>query len=166
MRAAEIVATAIGIDPTLTDMDRRRNIDLIHELLRQLKPLARQAEVTLKRKRLVTEGADPIEIARLGRTNPVAPEELEALSERCLKLATRVANSALPDWNTPQRIKERSARLLPPPWVLEEIVDELRHAVKPSLDLSHPAPDALRLADLAAQISEVAKSLDDKASAA
>jgi chromosome segregation ATPase len=96
MEAVEIVASALQVDPTLTDDGRhRRSLDIIAECLRQVKPLARQAEIELTRRRLADlPGRD---IARLGRIDLSAPQELEAMSQRCLELAREVAAAALPD---------------------------------------------------------------------
>ncbi|GAA4522599.1 hypothetical protein GCM10023191_102080 [Actinoallomurus oryzae] len=152
--AVEILTAALDVDPTLVEPDRcLRDVDLVRELLRQLQPLARQAEVELERRRLAADPATAHQTGRLGRTNPHALEELEALSRRCVEIAERIAGAALPDWNTPQRIRERSERLLPSAAELEEIADRLRHAVRASLDLPYPAPEAERLAALADQIT-------------
>jgi hypothetical protein len=118
-----------------------------------MKPLARQSEIELTRRRLAERPGTEQDIARLGRTNPSAPQELEAISQRCVELARRVAAAALPDWNTPQRIRARSARMLPPAEALEDIADQLRRAVRASLELPHPDPEAVRLAALADQIT-------------
>lgn len=48
----------------------------------------------LERQRLAAIGADT---AHLGRTNPLAPEELEAVSERCMVLAAGITAAVLPD---------------------------------------------------------------------
>jgi chromosome segregation ATPase len=161
VQAAETIEAAVSIDPTLPERDRQqRDIDLVTELLRQLKPLARQAEVELARHRLVASGADPDEIARLGRTNPAALGELDALSQRVTEIAKGIKEAAQPDWNTPQRIRERSVRLLPSAGHLEEIADRLRDAVEASLALAHPAAEAVRLAELADQITAAAKRID------
>ena len=154
VQAAATVAAAVEIDPTLLEYDRAgRVFDLLGEVLRQLKPLGRQAVMELDRQRLVAADADPREIARLGKTNPRAPDELAALASRCPEIAGEIRAAALLDWNTPQRILERSERLLPEAWKLEDIADQLRRAVAASLDLSHPAPEAVRLARLADQIT-------------
>jgi len=132
--AVDIVTAAVAVDPTLSDADRCcRDIDLLAELLCHLRVLARQAE----QHRLA---ADELEA------------ELEALSARVVELARRIAAAALPDWDAPARIRERSERLLPSRETLEEIADRLRRAVQPAL-LSHPAPEAVRLAALADQIA-------------
>jgi hypothetical protein len=153
--AVETVADAVGTDPTLPCPDRCRfDFDVLAEVLRQLRPLARQAAVELQRRRLTAAGpADAKEVARLGRTNPLAPDELDALSQRAVEVADRIAAAAWPDWNTPRRILERSTSLLPSPWYLEEIADRLRHAVEASMALPYPAPEAVRLAALADQIT-------------
>ncbi|GAA1015826.1 hypothetical protein Aple_010410 [Acrocarpospora pleiomorpha] len=155
MDAAETVAAAVAVDPTLPE-HQRRNLDLLVELMRQLTPLARQAGLALERERLVAAGAPAQEIARLGLINQIAPEELDALSLRCPALAVEIAAAAMPDWNTPQRIRERSEQRLPADWELQEIADQLRRAVTASLDLPYPAAEAVRLAALADQISPTA----------
>jgi hypothetical protein len=158
MEAVDILAAALHVDPTLADGDRcRRDIDLLQELLRQMRSLARQTEDEVARHRLAADPATAHQAGRLGRTNPNAPDELDALSRRTVEVAQRVAGAALPDWRTPQRVRERSARLLPSAHVLEEIADDLRGAVKPALDLSHPDPEAVRLAALADQIADTAR---------
>ncbi|WP_116025748.1 hypothetical protein [Thermomonospora umbrina] len=60
---------------------------------------------------------------------------------------------ASPHWNTPPRIRERSARPLTGPGRLEAIAAELRAAVRPALNLAHPDPEAVRLTALADQIA-------------
>ena len=152
LAAAETIAAALDIDPTLTERSQR-DLDLMDELLRQLRPLARQTKVHAERERLVAESADEREIARLGRTNPSAAEDLDALSERCGAIADRVRAAALPDWNTPARIRELSEARLPYPEQVEEIAEQLRRLVKGALALPYPAAEAVRLAALADQIT-------------
>lgn len=101
-QAAEIVSAAVAVDPTLLDYDRSRDLDVCAEILRQFRPLARQAALTLEHGRLTEAGASREEFARIGKINPLAPDELDALSERVVELAERVAAAALPDWNTPR----------------------------------------------------------------
>jgi hypothetical protein len=67
-------------------------------------------------------------------------------------VADRIAAAAWPDWNTPQRILERSTSLLPSTTYVQEIAGQLRHAVAASLAMTYPAPEAVRLAALADQI--------------
>lgn len=154
--AAEIVSGAVEVDPTLLDCDRSRDIDVCVEIVRQLKPLARQAALTLEHARLTEAGASPEEFARIGRVNPVALDELEALSGRVVVLAERVAAAALPDWDTPKRIRERSERLLPSPDFVTRLADELAEAVRPAVGLPYPAAAAVRLAALADQLRAAA----------
>lgn len=160
LQAVDVAAEALKIDPTLAEPDRCRGIDLLTELLRQLKPLARQAETHLEKQRLEQLPGTERQIARLGRTNPIALEELDALSRRAVDLAQEIRAAALPDWNTPTRIRERSTRLLPGPDRLEDIAEQLRTAARPSASLSHPDPQAVRLTDLADQISAIAAAID------
>lgn len=155
-RAAEIVSAAVEVDPTLRDLDRCRDIDLCAEILRQLRPLARQAAQAIEYERLTSAGASMREFARLGRINPLALEELDVLSKRAVEIAQRVADAALPDWNTPTRIRERSERLLPAPRFIADLADQLRSAVQPAIELSHPAAAAVRLAALADQLRAAA----------
>jgi integrase len=154
LEAVDIATTAVQIDPTLSEPDRcRRQFDILSELFRQLKPLARQVIVDAERRRLAALPGTEDQIARLGRTNPKAPDELDALSARCPMLAGEIRDAAWPDWDTPRRIRERSTRMLPSPERLEEIAEELRYAVRNSLALSHPDPTAVRLAGLADEIA-------------
>ena len=153
-RAAAIAVAAVEVDPTLLadTWDRRRGLELLAEMLRQLRPLARQAEHTLEHARLTDAGAPAEQIARIGRINPHAPDELDALSARAVEIADQLAADALPDWNTPRRIRERSARLLPHPGFLTQLATELAAAVRPAAELDYPAPAAIRLAALADQL--------------
>lgn len=153
LQAMATVEAALRVDPTLAAEDRCRDLDVLDELMRQLKPLARQAQLEIERRRLVGLPGTERQIARLGRTNPLALDELDALSQRAVTLAEHIAGQALPDWNTPERIRERSARLLPSPERLEDIAAQLRYAVRTSLELPHPDPEAVRLAALADQIA-------------
>ncbi|MEO6083109.1 MAG: hypothetical protein ABIQ18_08380 [Umezawaea sp.] len=157
-QAAEIVSAAVVVDPTLLDRDRDRDIEVVAELLRQLHPLARQAAQRLEHSRLTAAAAPAHEFARLGRTNPLAPAELDALSEHLVVVAERIRAAALPDWNTPRRIRERSERLLPSPRFLADLADQLAAAVGPAAALSYPAAAAIRLAALADQLRAVADS--------
>lgn len=157
-RVAEIVSAAVDVDPTLLDDDRSRDIDLCAEFLRQLRPLARQAAVTLEHGRLTEARASQHEFSRLGRINPQAPDELEALSERAVEIAERVEAAALPDWNTPQRIRERSERLLPSPRFITDLADQLADAIRPAAELPYPAAAAVQLATLADQLRAAADS--------
>lgn len=154
LAAVETVAAAVAVDPTLPEADRcGRDVALLDEILRQLAALARQAETELRRRRLVAEAATATQVARLGRTNPLAPDEVAALSARAVEVAERISSEAWPDWNTPERIHERSVNLLPDDHELEQIADRLRRAVKPALNMPHPAAEAVRLAALADQIT-------------
>ncbi|MDS0140542.1 MULTISPECIES: hypothetical protein [unclassified Amycolatopsis] len=157
-QAAEIITEAVAIDPTLLDYDRSRDLDVCTEILRQLRPLARQAALTLQHARLTEAGASRQEFARIGKVNPLAPDELDALSERVVEVAKRVAAAALPDWNTPQRIRERSERLLPDADFLTRFADQLAEAVRPAAELPHPAAAAVQLAALARQLRALADS--------
>ncbi|KAA2247017.1 hypothetical protein F0L68_40445 [Solihabitans fulvus] len=157
-QAAERVAAAVAVDPTLLDYDRSRDLDVCAEILRQLQPLARQAALTLEHGRLTEAGASREEFARIGKINPLAPDELDALSERVVELAERAAAAALPDWNTPQRIRERSARLLPSPDFIASLADQLAEAVRPAAELPHPAAAAVQLAALADKLRAAADS--------
>lgn len=156
LEAVEIVAAALKVDPTLPDADRcRREMDLLDELLRQLKPLARQADKELERRRVAGNAQDELTrlwLAMQGRTNPVAPEEMEALAARSVEIAAQIAGQAWPDWNTPRRIRQRSEAMLPGEYELERIADQLRGTVRKSLAMAYPAPEAVRLAALADQI--------------
>ncbi|WP_344429112.1 hypothetical protein [Amycolatopsis minnesotensis] len=158
-QAARIVSAAVQVDPTLLDdRDYARNhlLDLCVELVRQLQPLARQAFLTLEHARLTKAGAPQEEFARIGRINPLAPDELDALSERLVELAKQIDAAALPDWNTPRRIRERSERLLPGPKVITRFADQLAEAVRPAADLPYPAAMAVEVAALAEQLRTIA----------
>ncbi|MFD5089380.1 hypothetical protein ACFWMR_02175 [Amycolatopsis thailandensis] len=158
---ANIVSAAVKVDPTLLDHDRSRDLDLCAELLRQLHPLARQAALALEHARLTEADASREEFARIGKINPLAPDELDALSERAVEIAERVSAAALPDWNTPLRIRERSERLLPSPEVITCLADQLAQAVRPAAELAHPAPVAIRLGALVDQLRVISADLPD-----
>jgi hypothetical protein len=147
--AAEAAAAALGADPTLAERQQRW-LDVLAELLRRLTPLARQVAAAIESERLAATGAST---AHLGRINPLAAEELDAVSARCTELATQVAAVAWPDWDTPRRWRELSSRRMPHESVLAEIAGTLRRAVAPALDLPYPDPEAVRLAALAEQIA-------------
>lgn len=148
-----LVEAAVRIDPTLPDR-QQRDLDLFTELLRQLKPLAKQAALALERQRLHEAGdVDQAAVARLGKINNFALPELEVLSQRTVTVAEEFAGFAWPDWDTPTRILQRSHDLLPDDGELEAIARKLRAAVQPSLSLAHPAPEAVRLAALADKIA-------------
>lgn len=112
VRAAEIVTAALDIDPTLREHGLR-DLDLCAEILRQLRPLARQAAQFLEHQRLTEAGAPTREIARIGKVREGAPAEVEDLSARAVEIAERISAAALPDWDTPVRIRERSERRRP-----------------------------------------------------
>jgi hypothetical protein len=151
--AVAVVAAAIGTDPTLPAPDRAgRALDVVAEILRQLHPLARQADKELQR-RYQTSEHGPGHPAARRRTRRTAPEEMEEMLQRLHALADEIAADAQPDWDAPARVRERSHRLLPPPGTLAYIADQLREAVRPSLELAWPDPQARRLAALADQIS-------------
>lgn len=154
--AANIVSAAVGVDPTLLDPDH--DIEVFAELLRQLHPLARQAVQMVEHGRLTAADAPAHDLARLGRINPLAPAELDALSKHLAVLANRVRTAALPDWNTSRRIRERSERLLPSSHFLTDLADQLAAAVGPAAALPYPAATAIRLAALAEQLRDVADS--------
>jgi hypothetical protein len=147
--AARSAAAALDADPTLAERQQRW-IDVLAELLRRLTPLARQASVAIESERLSAAGAGT---AHLGRVNPLAAEELDAVSARCTELAEQVAAAAWPDWDSPRRILELSSGRMPGEHELAEIADALRHAVAPALALPYPDPEAVRLAALAGQIA-------------
>lgn len=152
--AADVAIKAAETDPTLMARDRCRDLDLLWELRRQLKPLARQAWAVFEHRRLTGACAPVRIIAKLGRINKGAPAELDALSARVVEIAEGVAAAALPDWDTPPRILERSESLLPTGDELRRVARQLRQAVEDSLSLANPAPQAVRLARLADQIEE------------
>ncbi len=147
--AVEAVIAALGADPTLAER-RQRDLDVLAEILRRLTPLARQVTVGFESQRLAAAGAST---EHLGRINPLAPEELDAASERCTVLAERITAAVLHDWNTPLRIRELSASRMPHESELAEIAAMLRRAVAPALDLACPDPEAVRLAAIADQIA-------------
>ena len=147
--AVDAVAAALGTDPTVAERQQRW-LDVLAELLRRLTPLTRQALVAIESECLSAAGAST---AHLGRINPLAAEELDAVSARCAELAAQVAAAAWPDWNTPKRGRELSASRMPDEHELAEIAGRLRRAVAPALDLPCPDPEAVRLAVLADQIA-------------
>ena len=132
--AVEAATAALSADPTLAER-QQRNLDLLIELLRRLTPLARQTAVELERQRLAMAGAST---AHLGRTNPLAFEEIDAVSGRCPVIAARITTAVQPDWDTPRRVRELSASRLPGAHELAEIADRLRYAVASALDLPYP----------------------------
>jgi len=140
---------AFGTDPTLAER-QQRNLDLLSELLRRIGSLARQTDRELERQRLTASGGD---VVHLGLTNRMAPEELQAVSERCPVISTEITDAVLPDWDSPRRIRELSARRMPHPKDLAAIADQLRRAVGPALALPYPDPEAVRLTALADSIS-------------
>lgn len=149
-RAAEsalaVLVAAEKVDPTLLDWDREaRKADLLAELFRQLRPLARQAAEELERR------AGTLPDGRVTAKN--SPEDLEMLTRRAVAIAKEIAAAADPDWNTPSAIRRRSEQRLPCATELHEIADELRRAVQPALELEYPAEEAVRLAALADQIA-------------
>ena len=148
--AAEAVAAALTADPTLAERQQRW-LDVLAELLRRLTPLARQASAATECVRLSAAGAST---AHLGLINPLAAEELDAVSARCPELAAQVAAAAWPDWNTPLRIRELSSSRMPGEHELAEIAAQLRRAVASALDLAYPDPEAVRLTKLADQIAK------------
>jgi hypothetical protein len=147
--ATEAIAAALGADPTLAERQQRW-LDVLAELLRRLTPLARQATAAIESERLATAGESSM---HLGRINPLAAEELDAVSARCTELAAQVAAAAWPDWDSPARWRELSASRMPDEHELAEIADRLRRAVARALDLPYPDPEAVRLAALADQIA-------------
>jgi hypothetical protein len=147
--ATEVVAAALAADPTLAERQQRW-LGVLAELLRRLTPLARQVAVSAESERLSAAGAST---AHLGRINPLAAEELDAVLARCTELAAQVAAAAWPDWESPARVRELSSRRMPHESVLAEIADTLRRAVAPALALPYPDPEAVRLAALAEQIA-------------
>jgi hypothetical protein len=147
--AAGAAAGALGADPTVAER-AQRDLDLLGELLRRAGPLARQAGHVLEHQRLTAAGQDA---GRLGRVNPQAPEELDWVSRRCTVIAERITAAVLPDWDTPRRWRELSARRMPGEHELAEIADLVRRAVAPALDLPCPDPGAVRLAAIADQIA-------------
>jgi hypothetical protein len=146
----EAVTAALSTDPTLAERQQCW-LDVLAELLRRLTPLARQASAAIESERLSAAGAST---ANPGRINPLAAEELDAVSARCQELAAQVATAAWPDWNTPLRMRELSASRMPDEHELAEIADRLRRAVASALDLAYPDPEAVRLAKLADQIAK------------
>jgi hypothetical protein len=147
--AVEAVAAALAADPTLAERQQGW-LDVLSELLRRLTPLARQVSAAIESERLVAAG---MSTAHLGRVNPLAAKELDAVSARCTELAAQVAAEAWPDWDSPGRWRELSARRMPGEHELAEIASRLRRAVAAALDLAHPDPEAIRLAALADQIA-------------
>jgi hypothetical protein len=149
-RATGAVIAALTADPTLGERQQRW-VDVLTELLRRLAPLARQAASHAEYQRLARAGEST---AHLGRTNPMALEDLDHVSGRCTVIAAQITAEAWPDWDTPMRARELSAsRLARHAHELPQIADWLRRVVAPALDLSHPDPAAVRLAALAELIA-------------
>ncbi len=151
--AADAVEAALAIDPTVAERCMR-DIDVLAEILRRLTPLARQASNLLEHQRLTAAGEST---ARLGRINPDAPEELDAMSQRCAVYAARITAQVWPDWQAPDRVRELSRLRMPGEDTLAAIAATLRAAVAASLALPHPDPEAIRLAALAGQIAPADK---------
>ncbi|MFI6744168.1 hypothetical protein ACIBI9_65885 [Nonomuraea sp. NPDC050451] len=123
-------------------------------MLRQLVPLARQAALLIESQRLQQLGGPEAELARarLGLVNPVAVDELQALTDRLTCFAAELSAAAWPDWDSPERRMQRAIGLMPDPEDVAHLADQLRTLLAPSLALA-PVPQALRLQALADQIS-------------
>lgn len=148
--AADAVTAALGTDPTLAER-QERDLDVLAEVLRRLTPLARQAAAALERQRLDAAGLDA---SHLGRTNPLAQEELDAVSERLPVIAGRITAAVWTDWESPRRARELSAsRLARRAHELPQIADWLRDVVASSLDLPCQDPAAVTLAAVAEMIA-------------
>lgn len=107
--AVDTVVGALEVDPTLLAAERRlRDFDMLYELLRQLRPLARQADAELQRR---TTGGGTAN----RRYNYTAPEELAVLGKRASEIAQQIAVSAWPDWNTPAAFGSARRLSCPPP---------------------------------------------------
>jgi hypothetical protein len=155
LAAVDVVTQALAVDPTLAEPDRQaRGFDMITELLRQLVPLARQAALLIESRRLQQLGGPEAELARarLGLVNPVAVDELQALTDRLTCFAAELSAAAWPDWDSPERRMQRALALMPHPVDVADVADQLRALLAPSLALA-PVPQALRLQALADQIS-------------
>ena len=116
--------------------------DFAASLRGRLTPLARQAAAAIESEQLAAAGTSTV---HLGRINPLAGEELDAVSARCPELAAQVATAAWPDWDSPARIRELSASRMPDEQELAEIAGRLRRAVAAALALAYPDPEAVRL---------------------
>lgn len=107
--AAATIQAALAADPTLSER-AQRDLDVLAELLRRLTPLARQAANAAEAQRLIANGESA---GHLGRINSQAPDELDAVSQRCTEIAGRITAAVRPDWNSPHRTRELSARRMP-----------------------------------------------------
>ena len=83
--AAEAVAAALTADPTLAERQQRW-LDVLAELLRRLTPLAARPRRRPSACACPPPGPSTV---HLGRINPLAAEELDAVSARCPELAGR-----------------------------------------------------------------------------
>lgn len=151
-------AAALRTDPTLVlEVDGQHTVDLIAELVRQLKPLGRQAVLARAHARLL---ADPDlaeadrqrQIAQLGKTDPTAIDQEEEVLERLRARALALADRARTDWQDPEHLRRLSSQMLPPDQDLEEIARALRRSVSAAAALAPDAPEVRRLLALAEQI--------------
>jgi hypothetical protein len=132
------------VDPTLSgDRHRTRSVDLAAELARQLVPLVVQCY------------QDPALTRR-------ATEETWALvgdlMERLRTTMTAARAAVRPDWDQPEVCREISrARTVQSCGQVEEAATSAAAALRSALALPHPAPEAVELAALAAQLLERAR---------
>ncbi|WP_150255324.1 hypothetical protein [Nocardiopsis deserti] len=167
-RALAQAAQALEEDPALClDPQTLRCVDLVAELVRQLGPLTRQAALVAEAERLeqdtgLTEPERRRALARLGKLNPTAPDQVEELAERAEEIAAELRAQAAPGRGTPER-RRALARARLDRRALAEAAALLRYAVRDAAAIVPDLPEvaavlaAAAAADQAAALTRAAR---------
>lgn len=133
-RALAESVQALEEDPALClDPQTPRRVDLVAELVRQLIPLTRQAALVAEAERLeqdagLTGPERRRALARLGKLNPTAPDQVEYLAGRAEEITAQLVAQAAPGRDIPERRRALAGARLDRR-ALTEAAELLRYAV-------------------------------------
>ncbi|MEE2051771.1 hypothetical protein [Nocardiopsis tropica] len=160
-RALAQAAQALEEDPALClDPQTPHRVDLVAELVRQLRPLSRQAALVAEAERLeqdagLTEPERYRALVQLGKLNPTAPAQVEELAVRAEEIAAELRAQAAPGQDSPeQRRALAGARL--DRRTLAEAADLLRRAVRDAAAIAPDLPEVAAVLAAAAAAEQAA----------
>lgn len=152
---------ALEADPTLVlSPEGQRQLDLIAELNRQLKPLGRQAALARFARRLrqdpdITEDQRERGLNRLGKLNPDAETQHQALLGRAEELVAAFEERVNPVWDQGEHRRRLARYLLPGPETTTKATDWVRYLVEAALAVDPELPEAHQVLAAADQIEQL-----------
>lgn len=158
--ALQAVVADVEADPTLGLVFQvQRHVELLTELVRQIRPLLRQA-AAIEAERLdqdttLTERERRLALARLGRLNPAARAEAEHMATRVQEIAAQVHAAVEPHWQTPEH-RARLAQAHLDHQLLDKAAAYVRGAVSAAAAIDPHLPQVQALRAMATTLDEAA----------